>query len=153
MRLLGLLWDRYAAEVPYARTFVKLSGGIFRDDHIALRTLARPGGGIATFERVFERFGWKRAGEYTFPDTHLAAIYMAHPNGLPRVFISELRPSGSRRARSSCSATLPGIRQRPSPSRPWPIGSPRRLRRRSPRCWSWRRSPSTARGCWPSGAR
>jgi hypothetical protein len=91
MRLLGLLWDRYAAEVPYARTFVQLSGGSFRNDHVALRTLARPGGGIATFERVFERLGWKRAGSYSFPDTHLEAIYMAHPNGLPRIFISELR--------------------------------------------------------------
>jgi hypothetical protein len=91
MRLLGLLWERYAAEVPYARTFVQLSGGSFRNDHVALRTLARPGGGIATFERVFERLGWHRAGGYSFPDTHLEAIYMAHPNGLPRVFISELR--------------------------------------------------------------
>jgi hypothetical protein len=91
MRLLGLLWDRYASEVPYARTFVQLSGGSFRNDHVALRTLARPGGGIATFERVFERLGWQRAGGYSFPDTHLEAIYMAHPNGLPRIFISELR--------------------------------------------------------------
>jgi hypothetical protein len=91
VRLLDLLWDRYAAEVPSARTFVQLSGGSFRNDHLALRALARPGGGIALFERVFERLGWKRAGEYTFPDTHLAAIYMAHPEGLPRVFISELK--------------------------------------------------------------
>src|SRR5690348_18093300 len=90
-RLLDLLWDRYAAEVLYARTFVQLSGGSFRNDHVALRTLARPGGGIATFERVFERLGWRRAGGYSFPDTHLEAIYMAHPGGLPRVFISELR--------------------------------------------------------------
>jgi Domain of unknown function (DUF1338) len=90
-RLLNLLWERYAAEVPYARTFVELSGGSFRNDHVALRSLARPGGGIALFERVFERLGWKRAGEYTFPDAHLSAIHMSHPDGLPRVFISELR--------------------------------------------------------------
>lgn len=89
-RLLDLLWERYAAEVPYARTFAQLSGGAFRNDHIALRSLARPGGGIALFARVFERFGWKPAGQYTFPDTHLSAIYMSHPEGLPRVFISEL---------------------------------------------------------------
>ncbi|ADO75909.1 DUF1338 domain-containing protein [Stigmatella aurantiaca] len=90
-RLLELLWNRYAAEVPFARTFVQLSGGSFRNDHVALRSLARLGGGIALFERVFERLGWKRAGEYTFPETHLAAIYMAHPEGLPRVFLSELK--------------------------------------------------------------
>ena len=105
VRLLDLLWDRYAAEVPYARTFVQLSGGSFRNDHVALRSLARPGGGIARFERVFERLGWKRAGEYTFPDTHLAAIYMAHPDGLPRVFISELKQEElSPRARQLLSA-------------------------------------------------
>jgi hypothetical protein len=89
-RLLDLLWERYAAEVPYARTFAQLSGGSFRNDHIALRSLARPGGGIALFARVFERLGWKPAGQYTFPDTHLSAIHMSHPEGLPRVFISEL---------------------------------------------------------------
>src|SRR5918998_137531 len=90
-RLLDLLWERYAAEVPYARTFVQLSGGSFRNDHVALRSLARPGGGIALFSRPFERLGWKAAGAYTFPDAHLSAIYMSHPAGLPRVFISELK--------------------------------------------------------------
>jgi len=89
-RLLDLLWERYASEVPYARTFARLSGGRFHNDHIALRSLARPGGGIALFARVFERFGWKPAGQYTFPDTHLSAIHMSHPEGLPRVFLSEL---------------------------------------------------------------
>ena len=89
-RLLDLLWERYAAEVSYARVFAQLSGGHFRNDHIALRSLARPGGGIALFARVFERLGWKAAGQYTFPETHLAAIHMSHPEGLPRVFISEL---------------------------------------------------------------
>ncbi len=107
MRLLDLLWDRYAAEVPYARTFVELSGGSFRNDHVALRSLARPGGGIALFERVFERLGWRRAGEYTFPDAHLSAIHMSHPEGLPRVFISELKSEElSPRARELLS-TLP----------------------------------------------
>lgn len=90
-RLLNLLWERYAAEVPYARTFVQLSGGRFQNDHVALRSLRRPGSGIGLFERVFERLGWRRAGEYTFPDAHLAAIHMSHPDGLPRVFISELK--------------------------------------------------------------
>ncbi|RKH47771.1 DUF1338 domain-containing protein [Corallococcus sicarius] len=90
-RLLDLLWERYASEVPFARTFVALSGGHFRNDHVAFRTLARPGGGIALFSRVFERFGWRPAGTYTFPDAHLSAIYLSHPDGLPRVFLSELK--------------------------------------------------------------
>lgn len=115
MRLLGLLWDRYAAEVPYARTFVQLSGGIFRNDHVALRTLARPGGGIATFEHVFERFGWKRAGEYSFPDTHLEAIYMAHPDGLPRIFISELKAERLSARAQQLLSTLPEDPPAPEP--------------------------------------
>jgi hypothetical protein len=106
-RLLDLLWERYAAEVPYARTFVELSGGSFRNDHVALRTLARPGGGIAVFSRVFERLGWKPAGQYTFPDTHLSAIYMAHPEGLPRVFISELHADKLSPEAQRLLATLP----------------------------------------------
>lgn len=61
-RLLDLLWERYAAEVPYARTFVQLSGGRFRNDHVALRSLARPGGGIALFSQSFIRLGWKEIG-------------------------------------------------------------------------------------------
>ena len=89
-RLLDLLWTRYAAEVPFARTFAGLAGGPLRNDHIALRSLARPGEGIELFARLFERLGWARAGAYTFPDTHLSAIYLAHPEGLPRVFVSEL---------------------------------------------------------------
>jgi hypothetical protein len=90
-RLLELLWDRYAAEVAPARTFAQLSGGTFRNDHVAFRSLARPGGGIALFRRVFEPLGWRPAGAYSFPDARLDAIYLAHPAGLPRVFLSELR--------------------------------------------------------------
>src|SRR5690349_13729183 len=90
-RLLELLWDRYAAEVAPARTFAELSGGTFRNDHVAFRSLARPGGGIALFRRVFEPLGWRPAGAYGFPDAKLDAIYLAHPAGLPRVFLSELR--------------------------------------------------------------
>lgn len=90
MRLLDLLWERYAAEVPYARRFVELSGGRFENDHIALRSLARPGGGIDLVAGVFERLGWQRAGAYEFADTHLEAVYLSQP-GLPRIFVSQLR--------------------------------------------------------------
>ncbi len=106
-RLLDLLWERYAAEVPFARTFARLSGGHFRNDHIALRSLARPGGGIALFARVFERLGWKPAGTYTFPETHLSAIHMSHPDGLPRVFLSELHADRLSPGAWRLLATLP----------------------------------------------
>ena len=94
------------AEVPYARSFVDLSTAMgargnapssakrvterFRNDHVAFRSLARPGGGIAIFERAFAPLGWRRGGEYEFPDVHLRAVHLSHPEGGPRVFVSEL---------------------------------------------------------------
>src|SRR2546430_17600108 len=89
-KLLDFLWDRYASEVPYARTFVTLAGGRFENDHIALRSLARRGGGIDLFAALFERLGWRRMGSYEFPEAALQAIHLSHPDGLPRVFLSEL---------------------------------------------------------------
>lgn len=85
--LLDVLWTRYVVDVPYAATFARLSGQPFENDHIALRSLGP--GGIDSFVRVFESLGWKRAGEYAFPDVSLRAIHMSHA-GLPRIFISEL---------------------------------------------------------------
>ena len=73
---------------------VELSGGSFRNDHVAFRSLAfadRRASGIALFAPVFERLGWKRAGEYEFPDALLEAIHLSHPEGHPRVFLSQLR--------------------------------------------------------------
>ncbi len=89
--LLEMLWERYAARVPYARTFVSLAGGAFKNDHLAFRSLRREGSGIALLAPVFERLGWRRAGNYDFPDARLTAIHLSHPDGLPRIFVSELR--------------------------------------------------------------
>lgn len=83
--LLDQLWDRYAAHVPYARTFVQLAGGQFKNDHVAFRSLD-----LRPIARVFEDLGWKRAGQYDFPETHLNAIHLSKP-GEPRIFVSELR--------------------------------------------------------------
>jgi 2-oxoadipate dioxygenase/decarboxylase-like protein len=85
MELLDRLWDRYAAHVPYARTFVQLAEGNFRNDHVAFRSLD-----LRPIAAVFEGLGWKRAGEYDFAETHLNAIHLSKP-GEPRVFVSELR--------------------------------------------------------------
>ena len=85
MTLLDSLWERYAAQVPYARTFVQLAGGQFQNDHVAFRSLD-----LQPIAQVFEDLGWKRAGEYDFPETHLNAIHLSKP-GEPRVFVSDLR--------------------------------------------------------------
>jgi 2-oxoadipate dioxygenase/decarboxylase-like protein len=107
-RLLDLLWDRYAAQVPYAREFVRLAGGALRNDHVAFRSLRRPGSGIELFAPIFERLGWQRAGSYDFPDAKLSAIHLSHADGLPRVFLSELRQEElSYRARDVLSQLPP----------------------------------------------
>ena len=76
-RLLELLWEVYALRVPYANVFVKLAGADFRNDHIAFRSLRRPGSGVDQYARVFERLGWTRAGDYAFSDAHLHAIHLS----------------------------------------------------------------------------
>ena len=89
MGLLDPLWDAYASHVPYARTFVELSGGALQNDHVAFRTL-KGRGGLAPVAAFFERHGWQRREAYDFPDAHLDAVYLARP-GEPRVFVSQLR--------------------------------------------------------------
>ena len=105
--LLDLLWQRYAAHVPYAKTFVQLAGGHFKNDHVAFRSLAREGSGIALFAPVFERLGWRRAGSYDFPDARLDAIHLSHPGGLPRVFLSQLRIAELSNRANEILQTLP----------------------------------------------
>ncbi|HEY4220901.1 MAG TPA: DUF1338 family protein, partial [Myxococcota bacterium] len=72
-----------------ASQFARAHAAPFHNDHIALRTLAAPGPGIAQFARVFERLGWSHGGDYSFPDVHLRAAYLRR-DGFPRIFISEL---------------------------------------------------------------
>lgn len=85
MNLLDALWGRYAAHVPYAREFVRLAGGAFRNDHVAFRSLQ-----MAPFVAAFESLGWTRADAYSMDDVHLGALYL-RKEGEPRVFVSELR--------------------------------------------------------------
>ncbi|HTN04668.1 MAG TPA: DUF1338 domain-containing protein [Planctomycetaceae bacterium] len=96
-RFLDRLWRRYRERVPYVRIYEELiasHGGTFVNDHIAFRTLAcqQPFCGIPSLSRLFEAFGYEAAGCYQFPDKHLSAIHLQHPNGLfPKLFISELQ--------------------------------------------------------------
>ena len=85
MSFLDALWDAYAAHVPYARDFVRLSAGEFRNDHVAFRSLD-----VAPIVAAFESLGWTRADSYSMDDVHLSALYLRKP-GEPRVFVSELR--------------------------------------------------------------
>ncbi len=96
-RFLDRLWQRYRQRVPYVQVYEELlasRGGTFVNDHIAFRTLAcqQPFCGIPSLSRLFEAFGYAPAACYQFPDKHLSAIHLQHPNGLfPKLFISELQ--------------------------------------------------------------
>lgn len=96
-RFLDRLWQRYRQRVPYVQVYEELiasHGGTFVNDHIAFRTLAcqQPFCGIPSLSRLFEAFGYAPAACYQFPDKHLSAIHLQHPNGLfPKLFVSELQ--------------------------------------------------------------
>lgn len=96
--LLDRLWSIYCRRVDYARQYAELveaRGGLVVNDHIAFRTFnthtgAQPAG-IKAIERVFLSLGYRAAGEYVFPDTHLFARHYQHADPLaPKVFISQL---------------------------------------------------------------
>lgn len=60
-------------------------------DHLAFRTVALPGLGIASLAPTFKALGWVPRDDLTFPAKKLRARWYAPPDpSLPRVFISEL---------------------------------------------------------------
>jgi Domain of unknown function (DUF1338) len=99
------LWQEYINRVSYARTYQEMivqKGGTIANDHIAFRSLrldidtnqGKINLGIKLFEPLLNNLGYKAAGEYTFPETHLYARHYQHPQqaeyDLPKLFISEL---------------------------------------------------------------
>ncbi len=96
--LLDALWRDYTALTPQAARIHALfaaRGETIVNDHVALRTYARPGIGIDALARPFLARGWEPREDYRFPDKHLRARYYLHPGQhadptLPKVFISEL---------------------------------------------------------------
>jgi len=92
--LLDVLWRDYVASTPQAERIHALltaRGEALRNDHVALRTYAAGGLGLAALARPFEALGWEPREAYRFLDKHLRARYWQHPDpALPKVFISEL---------------------------------------------------------------
>ncbi len=61
------------------------------NDHIAFRTLGVPHLGIASFEKIFLAYGYKREDAYHFESKKLDAYWYSPPvDGYPRIFVSEL---------------------------------------------------------------
>ena len=62
------------------------------NDHIAFRTLGIPFLGIASLEKIFLHYGYKKRDYYFFEGKKLNAFWYAPPSPeYPRIFISELR--------------------------------------------------------------
>lgn len=107
----GKLRADYLQKIPYGNEFSVLEKDDpimgktgLREDHIAFRTFNCPTGdipsGIASIERIFGAFGWKRGVDengkeyrYDFPNMNVRAIHLEFPvdrPDLPKMFVSEL---------------------------------------------------------------
>ncbi|MBI3297918.1 MAG: DUF1338 domain-containing protein [Elusimicrobia bacterium] len=120
IELLDGLWARYRSRLEPVRRYealVERHGGIFRNDHIAFRTLAwqDPAAGIFSISRLFEALGYSAAGCYEFPDKKLSSIHYRHRNPLmPKLFISQLKTwELSDPARAVVGRTMAGHRPPP----------------------------------------
>lgn len=98
--VLNGLVRRYKERVPDVEQIIHtmIVQGIIRNeqdienDHIAFRTLGVPHLGVASLEKVFLYYGYQKKDYYFFPEKKLNAWWYAPPvQGLPRIFISELR--------------------------------------------------------------
>jgi len=94
-QLFDNIWQDYISLNPNVAKIHKelqaLEGTII-NDHIALRGFSKPGFGISRLAQPFIDLGYKKAGDYNFPQKKLIAIHLDPPAaGLPKVFISELK--------------------------------------------------------------
>jgi len=88
------MWSDYVQINPQAQKIFQLftqAGETVINDHIALRTFKHPKLGISSLARTFVKFGYQQSEqEYFFTEKKLYARHFEHPEGLPKIFISEL---------------------------------------------------------------
>lgn len=89
-RLLGILWEQYKKDCPYAKTAEELFPGSLID-HIAFRSVySGYKTGIVPIEEFWNHFGYVRKQQYDIPSKNIFAIHMEHPRPeFPKIFISE----------------------------------------------------------------
>ena len=99
--VLSGLMRRYSERVPDVQNIIgaMLDAGIIQspdeieNDHIAFRTMGVPNLGLASFEKIFMHYGYKKRDPFNFVEKKLTAYWYSPPSGknLPRIFASELR--------------------------------------------------------------
>ncbi|GAB2603600.1 2-oxoadipate dioxygenase/decarboxylase family protein [Spirosoma areae] len=98
--VLGGLMRRYSERVPDVQNILDamLNAGVIdspneiENDHIAFRTMGVANLGLASFEKIFQRYGYEKRDEYNFTEKKLTAYWYAPPEPHhPRIFASELR--------------------------------------------------------------
>ncbi|WP_397363874.1 DUF1338 domain-containing protein [Olleya sp. R77988] len=101
-KILNALFTPYKERVPDVNkiTQAMVAKGLINDDseilndHIAFRTLGVPHLGIASFEKIFLHYGYKKKSSYVFDKKKLDAFWYEPPySHYPRIFLSELRVS------------------------------------------------------------
>jgi hypothetical protein len=94
------LMSRYQERVPQVKIVSQAmqdeelieSANDIENDHVAFRTIGVPQLGIASLEKIFLHYGYKREDAYNFEAKKLNAFWYSPPeNHFPRIFISELR--------------------------------------------------------------
>jgi Domain of unknown function (DUF1338) len=94
------LMHRYAERVPNVNkiTNAMISHGLIQskaeieNDHVAFRTMGVPQLGIASFEKIFQHYGYVKQDYFYFEGKKLDAYWFSPPEPhFPRIFVSELR--------------------------------------------------------------
>lgn len=86
------LWEDFVRIAPRAAALkdrLEGAGERVSNDHVAFRTLARPGLGIEALEGRLLGFGYRVLADYAFPEKKLRARAYVQPEA-PRIFLSEL---------------------------------------------------------------
>lgn len=98
--ILRSLFEPYKERVPDVKKITQsmITKGLIKDDseivndHIAFRTLGVPHLGIASIEKIFLHYGYKKRAPYFFDKKKLDAFWYEPPfSHYPRIFVSELR--------------------------------------------------------------
>ncbi|CAN5308136.1 DUF1338 domain-containing protein [soil metagenome] len=90
------LWEDYTTIAPAAKVLhhaVEARGETLFNDHVAFRTFDQFPINLERLEKHILALGYERYEPYKFEDKKLRAYGYIHPEGKPRVFLSELETS------------------------------------------------------------